>query len=252
MTYSYVELLEGLEVDSVLYGLGLVGCCLVGFLRCLEFIKLLLYRLVLNLLKEKFGLCQLMTGFEKLCTSEFVPVKCLEINEFAQFGTAEWQERFEGYSEIGYELQRYVEHCLHALRVGLPHLPWLTFSNIAVAYAGKVHGLFLCLAELERVEHLLHILLHILELIECLTVNILKFTTGGYHSVPIFLCELEGTVYEVTIDSHKFAVVALLEVLPSEVIVLCLRGVGGEHISKHILLAWQVLKIFMKPHCPIA
>ena len=190
MTHTDVELLECLEVDSVLDGSCLIGCCLVGLLGSLEFVELLLYCFVLNLLEEEFGFSQLMSRFEQVGASKFVPVERLKVDQFAQFGTTERKERFEGNGEIGNKLQRDVQYSLNALRVGLPHLPRLALGDIAVADAGKIHSLLLCLAELICVEHLLYILLHILKLVESLTVNILQFATGGNNSIPIFLGEL--------------------------------------------------------------
>ena len=57
-----------------------------------------------------------------------------------------------------------MEYCLDALWVGLPYLPWLCLSDVAVAYAGEVHGLALCLTELVLVEKALHLVLDVLEL----------------------------------------------------------------------------------------
>lgn len=108
VTHSDVELLECLKVDSVLDGGSLVGSCLVGFLGGFEFVELLLYRFVLNLLKQEFRLCQLMTRFEQFGASQLIPVEFLQVDELAQLGTAERQERFEGNGKISNELSVFI------------------------------------------------------------------------------------------------------------------------------------------------
>ena len=61
-----------------------------------------------------------------------------------------------------------------------------------------------------------------------------------------------GPVDEVAEDGHQLAVVALLEVLPAEVVVLGLGGVGREHVAQHVLLAREVLQVLVRPHGPAA
>ena len=86
---------------------------------------------------------------------------------------------------------------------------------------------------------------------EGLTVNVSEFAASRHHTIPILLGELEGTVDEVAVNCHQFAVVTLLEVLPSEVVVLCLGSIGSKHISQNILFSRHIYKIFVKPYCPV-
>ena len=58
-------------------------------------------------------------------------------------------------------------------------------------------------------------------------------------------------VHEIPENRHKLAVVAGLEVLPGEVIVLCLRGIGTEDITQHVLLSRELLQILVEPHRPV-
>ena len=74
----------------------------------------------------------------------------------------------------------------------------------------------------------------------------------GHDAVPVFLGKLQGAVYKVAVDGHKLGIVALLEILPGEVVVLGLGSVGRKDISEHVLLAWQVSEILMEPYCPVA
>ena len=60
------------------------------------------------------------------------------------------------------------------------------------------------------------------------------------------------TVHEVAEDGHQFGIVAGLELFPAEVIVLGLGCVGGQHVTKHILLAREILHILVRPYGPAA
>jgi len=256
MSHTDVEFLPLVKRDVGFHGLGLVVfgglCLLVGFLGSSELVELILDSLVLDLLEEQLWFGELMTGLKQRGAAQLSPVEVLEIDHLAQLLGTERQERLKGDGEVGNELKRDVEDGLHALRISLPHLPRLALGDVLVADAREVHSLLLCLAELEVVEVLLHLLLHVLELLDSLFVDIEQFAAGGYHPVPVFLGELQGTVDEVAIDSDKLRVVALLEVFPCEVIVLGLRCVGGKHIAQHVLLAGEVLQIFVQPHSPVA
>ena len=131
-------------------------------------------------------------------------------------------------------------------------MPRLAVGDILVADACEVHGLLLCVAELEHVEQSLNLLLHVLKLLDSLAVYLLELATLGHHATKIFLCELQGAVHEVAVNSHKLVVVALLEVFPCKVVVLGLGSIGCEHIAQHVLLAGEILKIFVEPHSPVA
>ena len=98
---------------------------------------------------------------------------------------------------------------------------------------------------------MLNVGLDILKLLDGLLVDVLQLAAGRHYAVPVFLGELQRTVYEVAVDANQFAVVALLEVFPCEVVV-CLGRVGGEHIAQHVLLAGQLLEVFVEPYRPVA
>ena len=68
----------------------------------------------------------------------------------------------------------------------------------------------------------------------------------------VLVSEHDGAVHEVSEDGHQFAVVAGLEFLPGEVVVLGFGGVGGEHVTHHVGLAREVLQILVSPHRPVA
>ena len=193
-----------------------------------------------------------MSGLEQVGRAELIPVELVDVYHLAELCAAERQERLEGYCQVGNELERYVEDSLHALHVGLCNLPRLAVGYVLVADACKVHGLLEGIAELEVVEQMLNVGLDILKLLYGLLVDVLQFAAGRHYAVPVFLGELQRTVYKVAVDAHQFAVVALLEVFPCEVVVLCLGRIGCQHIAQHVLLAGQFLEVFMKPYRPVA
>ena len=128
-------------------------------------------------------------------------------------------------------MQGDVEDGFHTLHVGLGHVPRLAVGDVFVADAGEVHSLLLCVAELEGVKQRLHLLLNVLKLLDGSAVYVLQLAALGHDAVEVFLCELEGTVDEVAVNGYKLVVVAVLEVLPSEVVVLCLGSVSCEHVA---------------------
>ncbi len=66
------------------------------------------------------------------------------------------------------------------------------------------------------------------------------------------MVENHGTVHEIAEDGHKLIVVARLEILPGEVVVLGLGCIGREHVAQHVLLAGEVAQIFVEPYRPVA
>ena len=110
----------------------------------------------------------------------------------------------------------------------------------------------MCLAELEHVEQLFHLRLHVFTFGYGLTVNVGQLATGGHHATPIFLGELQGTVYEVAVDGYELRVVTLLKIFPRKVVVLGFGSVGGEHIAQHVLLSGEVVQILVQPYGPVA
>ena len=131
-------------------------------------------------------------------------------------------------------------------------MPRLAVGDVLVADACEVHRLFLGIAELEGVEQGFHLLLHVLELLDGGIVHVEQLSAFRYDSVEVFLCELQRTVHEVAIDGHELVVVAVLEVLPCEVVVLRLRRIGGKNVAQHVLLAGEIDEVFVEPHCPVA
>ncbi len=86
---------------------------------------------------------------------------------------------------------------------------------------------------------------------QCLAVNRLRLQIGRHLTAEIFVCQHYGTVHKVAEDSHKFAVVALLEIFPGKVIVLCLWSICTQNIAENILLTRELLHIFVEPYSPV-
>ncbi len=61
-----------------------------------------------------------------------------------------------------------------------------------------------------------------------------------------------GTIDKITEHGDQFIIVARLEIAPSEIVVLCLGRVGGQHIPQYILFAGEVSQILVKPYGPVA
>ena len=139
----------------------------------------------------------------------------------------------------------------HACHIGLGELPWLGVGKIFVADACQVHGFFLCFAEVEVVEVVLKHFFHVHKFGYGVAVVVGEFAGLGHLAFEVFVCEHEGAVHEVAEYCHQFAVVAGLEVLPSEVVVLGFGSIGCKHIAKHILLAGEIVEIFVKPYRPV-
>ena len=226
-----VKLLEVFKRAGVLDGSSLVLSCLIGFLGCFQLVELFLDDVVFNFLEKQRGLSQLVTSLQQIGSPQLVPFEGVHVQHLTQFLAGERQERLECDSQISRQLQTDVQNGLTAFLVGLPDLPGFALCDIAIADAGQVHGFELCIAELELVKQGFHLLLHVLEFLQSLAVDILQFSASRNDAVPILLGQLQGTVDEVAIDGNQFVVVAVLEILPCEVVVLGFRGIGCQHIS---------------------
>ncbi len=86
-----------------------------------------------------------------------------------------------------------------------------------------------------------------------------RFCINGFRlqvlrnaTAEVLVREHHGTVDEVAENGHQLAVVPALEVLPGEVVVFGLRCVGREAVAQHVLLARELLLIFVHPHGPAA
>ena len=105
---------------------------------------------------------------------------------------------------------------------------------------------------MEGIEQTLHIGLHVGKLLQGLTVIVGQLTRSRHLPLEIFIRQDQRTVDEVTQDSHQLIVIACLEIFPSEVIIFCLRCIGGQHVAQYILFTRQVHQILMQPNRPVA
>ena len=163
----------------------------------------------------------------------------------------ERKERLECYSKVGTYLEGDIKDGCRPVHVCLGDLPRLGVGQILVAETGHVHGFLQGLAELVVFKIAFYRFPHCRQLGKGLGINRLGLLVGRYHASEIFVCEDHGTVYEIAEDRHKFVVVAGLEIFPAVIIILGLRSIGAEHISQHIFLSRELLKIFLEPYCPV-
>ena len=141
---------------------------------------------------------------------------------------------------------------LHASHVGLGEFPGLVVGEVLVADAGKIHGVLLGFAEVEMLNIVAQCGFHVLKLLDGLAVDVGELAHLGDDAATELVGQHQSTVHKVTQNSHQFIVVAGLEVLPGEVVILGLGSIGGEHIAQHVLLAGEILEVFMQPHGPVA
>ena len=66
------------------------------------------------------------------------------------------------------------------------------------------------------------------------------------------MVENHGTVHEIAQNRNQLIVVAGLEILPCEVVVLGLGSVGCQRVAQCVLLAGEVPEVFVKPYGPVA
>ena len=170
----------------------------------------------------------------------------------AEFLGAEGGEGLEGDGEVGADLETGVEDGGGAVHVGLRHLPGLHVGDVLVADAGDVHRLLQGLAEVEGLHVFLQGLLAGDDGGKGLGVNGFGFPVLRDETAEVLVREDDGAVHEVAEHGHEFGVVALLEVLPGEVVVLGLRGVRRQDVPQDVLLARELLLVLVDPDSPVA
>ena len=83
-TDTDIEFLKVFEAYNVLYRLSLEVGSLIGFLRCLQFVELLLDDIILDLLKQKRRLTQLVSSLEEIGRSQLLPLEGIEFEHLTQ------------------------------------------------------------------------------------------------------------------------------------------------------------------------
>ena len=61
----------------------------------------------------------------------------------------------------------------------------------------------------------------------------------------------QRAVDEVAEHGHQLVVVARLEILPREIVVLGFRRIGAQHVAQHVFLARKLFEVFVQPHRPV-
>ena len=65
------------------------------------------------------------------------------------------------------------------------------------------------------------------------------------------MCQHSHPVNEIPENGDQFVVVAGLEILPGKIVVLGLRGIGGERVAQNILHIRKIHQVFMQPDSPV-
>ena len=225
--------------------------CESGRLGSEELLLLCLDLIVLNLLEEQLRLAQPVTRLEEVSLTDRLPVDLLVHSEHtAELRHREGEEGLEEQRTIGSDLEGDVEDRPGALGVCLDHLPRLEVGEVLIAKSGQLHSGALSIAEVEVLDEsggLLADLPHLGEYIPIL----IRQLGGGYLSVKVLPRQHHRAIDEVAEDGYQLAVVAGLEVLPREVVVLGLRSVGSQHIAQDVLLAGEVLEVLVEPDGPV-
>src|SRR5690606_2415631 len=102
-----------------------------------------------------------------------------------------------------------------------------------------------CFAEPEIVEGYFNLSNQLLNTRYSFLVKVVVLAGSWNDTVVVFVSQHYAAVDKITVYSNKFVVVPCLKVLPGEVVVLGLRCIGCKHIAQHVLLVFEVLKVFM-------
>ena len=175
-----------------------------------------------------------------------------ELQHSAQPFRGRRSEGLEGDCQVGAELQADVQDGAGAAHVFLRRLPGLGIGDILVSQAGQRHGVLQGVAEAEAFQVLLQAAADFRHFGQHCLVGFGEDSARRDLASEVFVCEHYSAIYEVAEDGHQFAVVAGLEFLPGEVVVLGFGGVCGEHVAHHVCLAREVLQILVSPHRPVA
>ena len=175
-----------------------------------------------------------------------------DLQDSPQLLSGERSERLEGDSEIGAYLKRGVKDRCGPVHVSLRDLPRLGVGDVLVADAGYAHGVLESLPEMETLKVGLKAATKFRNLSKSLSVNGFRLQVGGDFTLEILLGQDNRPVDEIAQDGHQLAVVSLLEILPGEVVILCLGSVGAKHVAKRVLLAGELIDIFIEPDRPVA
>ena len=175
-----------------------------------------------------------------------------DTQHLAQFLGSKRSERFESYRKVRANLQADVQDGSATGHVGLGNLPRLCVRDVFVAHPGDSHRVLESLAEMELGDVVFKRLPERKDLGKSLAVNVLQFSGSRDHSFEILVGQHDCTVDKIAEYGDQLAVVAGLEVLPAEIVVLGFRRIGGQDVPHHVCLAREIFKIFMSPDSPVA
>ena len=207
---------------------------------------------IFDLLEQQLGLTDHVTRLDHLRLAQTLPIELLDVEHLDDLGSRERHKRLDSNRQLGSDLQSDVQNGLNALRVSLYDLPRLGIGQIFVTQTGEVHSLLQRLAEAVALDVLLQSLADAGHLGQRLAVVVGQLACRGHNAVVVLLREHQRAVHEVAEDRHQLVVVASLEVLPSEVVILGLGGICAQHVAQNVLLTGELIEVLVQPYSPIA
>ena len=138
------------------------------------------------------------------------------------------------------------------LRIALDHLPRLGVSQILVADTRNIHGVFQRLAEMVGLDVVFQRRFDRRHLRKRFPIVVGQLTRFGHTTVIILLGQHQSSINKIAEHGDQLAVIARLEVLPREIVVFRFGRVGTQHVTQNILLAGELIQIFVQPDGPVA
>lgn len=218
----------------------------------LQLVDLGLDGLVADLLEEELGFLDGVTFHEDVGTAGISPTQSLQVHHGMHLVGSEGQEGGTEDSEVGADLEREVHHRGGALGVGLDEFPGLGVGEVLVTQSGEVHHLGKSLTETVGFDATANAFGEGGYFLDNLLLGLSKRSAGGHLSAIELMRQHEGTIHEVAEDGNQLGVVLQLEILPGEVVILGLGGVGAEGVAQHVLLSGELAEVFVQPDGPVA
>ena len=119
----------------------------VSLLDIVKTLQLCLDNIILNLLEQERSLADGVTLSHERHRAEVIPAEFFEIQHTQNLSRREGHKGLDGDGDIGGNLQSDIKDCLHALGIGLNHLPRLSISKILITDTCEVHRILQRLAE---------------------------------------------------------------------------------------------------------
>ena len=206
---------------------------------------------ILDLLEQKLCLANHVACGQHLSIAQTLPIQLLDVEHLDNLRSRERHKRLDGDRQLGSDLQSDVQNGLNTLRISLNDLPRLGVCQIFVTQTGEVHSLFQRLAEAVALDVLLQRLADLRHLGQRLAIVVGQLARRRNNALVILLRQHQRTIDKVAENSHQLVVIASLEVLPREVVILRFGRIGAQHVAQNVLLAGELIEVLVQPYGPI-